>query len=177
MKKVTILCMIVLAMLTSAAFAASNIDTERWFWTASNDKETWYIDKTDITYNPETDTCKTWLLRDIPSMKVVAICNIEISYVKNEMDIYDYVIFEYNNTTPVENGVSNTKEKIFPNSMMEVLKNKSLTLINRDEELAKYKEQQEAEAKQAEQKQKDKEKEQRNKEIANTAIGIIGGLF
>ena len=177
MKKVTILCMIVLAMLTSAAFAASNIDTERWFWTASNDKETWYIDKTDITYNPETDTCKTWLLRDVPAMKVVAICNIEISYSENKIATYDYLIFEYGNTTPLESGISNKREKIFPNTLGEELKNKSLTLINRDEELAEYKKQQEAEAKQVEQEQKDKEKEQRNKEIANTAIGIIGSLF
>lgn len=177
MKKISILCILVLVMLTSAAFAASNIDTERWFWTVSNDKETWYIDKTDITYNPETDTCKTWLLRDIPSREIVAICSIEISYTKNEVNIYDYVIFEYNNTNSIENGVSDTKVKIFPDSMMEVLKNKSLTLINRDEELAEYKKQQEAEAKQVEQEQKDKEKEQRNKEIANTAIGIIGSLF
>ena len=177
MKKICVLCMLMLVMLTTSVFAASNINTDRWFWAVSNDKETWYIDKTDITYNPETDTCKTWVLRDIPGLKVIAICNVEISYSKNVMYVYDYIMYEYGNTTPIGNGVSNKEEKIFPDSMLEVLKNKSLTLINRDEELAEYKKQQEDEAKQAEQERKDEEKEQRNKEIANTAIGIIGGLF
>lgn len=178
MKKICVLCMLMLVMLTTSVFAASNIDTDRWFWVHSNEKETWYIDKQTIEYEPETDSCLLWVLRDIPDMKVTAKVKARIFYTQNKIDQKEYIIYEYGSSVPVESGVSNNNSSnIAPDTMGEILKNKSLTLINRDEELAEYKKQQEDEAKQAEQERKDEEKEQRNKEIANTAIGIIGSLF
>lgn len=178
MKKICVLCMLILVIITSSVLAASNIDTDRWFWVASNDKETWYIDKQTIEYRPETDSCLLWVLRDVPDMKVIAKVKAQIFYTQNKIDQKEYIIYEYGSTIPVESGTSNNNSiNIAPDTMGETLKNKSLTLINRDEELAEYKKQQENEAKQAEQERKDEKKEQRNKEIANTAIGIIGGLF
>lgn len=146
MKKVTILCMFILVMLTSVAFAENKIDTERWFWIVSNEEETIYIDKQTIEYDPATDSSLLWILRDIPNKTATVRCKIQVFYTQNKIKTMDYYIYEYGNSNPVETGVSNTIDTIPPDTMGEVLKNKSLTLINRDEELAKYKEQQEAEA-------------------------------
>lgn len=177
MKKICILCMLIFGLMTSVAFAAHKIDTERWFWITSNDVFTVYIDKSNMDYNPENDTLTTWQYVNYPANNEHVIVKTEVNYTRNTIGTYDYVIYNSTTLAPKKSGIDNTKNTIVPGSIGELIRNVSLTLINRDEELAKYKEQQEAEAKQAEQEQKDKEKEQRNKEIANTAIGIIGGLF
>lgn len=178
MKKICILCMLIFGLMTSVAFAAHKIDTERWFWVASNSELTTYIDKHNIKYNPDIDSCDLWTLSNIPAKNEYRIVHSVIYYKQNIIKSYDFAIYNSNNPQPISSGNQNGFiEPIIPNSIGEILKEKSLTLINRDEELAEYQKQQEAEAQQAEQERKDKEKEQRNKQIADTAIGIIGSLF
>ena len=179
MKKVCIICMLVFGLMTSICFAEdNNIDDSRWFWAASNSQNTIYIDKQNIKYDPATDSTTVWVRCDEPAKNIITMERMQIFYEDNTISAYDYAVYKKGTPNPIDSGDTGMrKEKIIPASLGEIVKNKSLTLINRDEELAKYKEQQEAEAKEAEQEQKDKEKEQRNKQIANTAIGIIGGLF
>lgn len=177
MKKVCIICMLIFGLMTSIVFAENKIDDSRWFWIFSNDTFTVYLDKQNMEYNPEIDTLKTWQLINYPAKNEYVIIRCEVNYTSNTIGVYNYVIYNSTTLEPKKTGNENENGTIIPDSIGELIRDKSLTLINRDEELAKYKEQQEAEAKEAEQEQKDKEKEQRNKEIANTAIGIIGGLF
>lgn len=178
MKKVCIICMLIFGLMTSIVFAENKIDENKWFWVFSDDKTSLYIDKQSIEYDPATDSVKLWVRANDVTKKLTTMELMQIYYADNTISSYDFAVYKEGNNMPIEHGDMNIrKEKIIPNTLGEMVKNKSLTLINRDEELAKYKEQQEAEAKEAEQEQKDKEKEQRNKEIANTAIGIIGGLF
>lgn len=177
MKKVCIICMLVFGLMTSVVFAENKIDDSRWFWITSNDTFTVYLDKQNMEYNPETDTFQTWELINYPAKNEHVMVKCEINYTDNTVANYDYIVYNSTTLEPKKTGNINEKNTIIPASIGELIRNVSLTLINRDEELAKYKEQQETEAKEAEQEQKDKEKEQRNKEIANTAIGIIGGLF
>lgn len=177
MKKIYILCVLILTMLVSTAFA-QNINEDKWFWTYSTDTISIYIDKQNIKYNPENDSVTLWIRGDEPAKNLVTMKLMQIYYTDNTISEYDFAVYQKGNQNPLQTGDTGIrKKKIIPNTLGEALKEKSLTLIDRDKELAEYKEQQEAEAKQQEQEQKDKEKEQRNKEITNTAIGIIGSLF
>ena len=179
MKKICILCILIFGLITSVVFAEdNNIDNSRWFWIGSDSEQSIYIDKQNIKYDVSNDSCDVWICSIFPKKKQYSMCHFVVHYGNNTISSYEYIIYEKGKSEPVyrnnSNGITNN---ISPASIGELVKNKTLTLINRDEELAAYKKQQEEEAKQAEQERKDEEKEQRNKEIANTAIGIIGGLF
>ena len=171
--------MLIFGLITSVVFAENNnIDNSRWFWIGSDSEQSIYIDKQNINYNASDDSCNVWICSIFPAKNQYSMTHFVVHYSNNTISSYEYIIYEKGKSKPVyhdnSNGITNN---ILPASIGELVKNKSLTLINRDEELAEYKKQQEDKEKQAEQERKDEEKEQRNKEIANTAIGIIGGLF
>lgn len=177
-KRVCLLSLLLLSLLVSVVSAETNpIDENRWYWVKSNSESAVYIDKKSIEYNASTDSAKFWILYYIPSDNTKFLYKTEMFYAKNIMSTYQGYAYKIGQQDPIAIENKNIDYEIIPGTFGEAIRDVSLTLINRDEQLAEYKKQQEEEAKQQEQEQKEQEKEQRNKEITNTAIGIIGSLF
>lgn len=177
-KRVCLLSLLLLSLLVSVVSAETNpTDENRWYWVRSTDNTGVYIDKQNIEYDPATDSVNLWVMYYTPTEEKSALEKIQIFYTENLIKTYKQYTYKRGNDFPVNVIDRIVTDEIIPGTFGESIKNVSLTLINRDEQLAEYKKQQEEEAKQQEQEQKEQEKEQRNKEITNTAIGIIGSLF
>lgn len=174
-KRVCLLSLLLLSLLVSVVSA--NPDENRWHWVMSTDRIGIYIDKQSIKYDPATDSVNLWAMFYIPSEEKMVIEKKEINYERNVISTHQTHEYKTNKEEPIRSEYVTTSNEIIPGTFGEAIRDVSLTLINRDEQLAEYKKQQEEEAKQQEQEQKEQEKEQRNKEITNTAIGIIGSLF
>lgn len=175
-KRVCLLCLLLLSLLVSIV-SAKPIDENRWYWVTSNSKTGVYIDKQNIEYDPATDSVNLWVMYYTPTEELTWLEKTQISYTENTMTMFKHYTYTKDSQFPTEVIDRTVTDEIVPGTFGESIRDVSLTLINRDEQLAEYKKQQEEEAKQQEQEQKEQEKEQRNKEITNTAIGIIGSLF
>lgn len=174
-KRVCLLCLLLLSLLVS--IVSANPDENRWHWVMSTDRMGVYIDKQSLKYDAATDSVNLWVMYYTPTEEKIELEKTEINYERNVISTYQKYEYKDGKEEPAENNYVTTSNEIVPNTFGEAIRDASLTLINRDEQLAEYKKQQEEEAKQQEQEQKEQEKEQRNKEITNTAIGIIGSLF
>lgn len=175
-KRVCLLSLLLLSLLVSIV-SANQVDENRWHWVMSTDRMGVYIDKQSIKYDPATDSVNLWVMYYTPTEEKIELEKTEINYERNVISTYQKYEYKNGKEEPAKNNYVTTSNEIVPNTFGEAIRDVSLTLINRDEQLAEYKKQQEEETKQQEQEQKEQEKEQRNKEITNTAIGIIGSLF
>lgn len=82
MKKIIILFTLTMVLFTSIAFANDN---DRWFWLTSNSKQTVYVDKETIEYNPATDIVTVWSMINVPSENWRFISKNEINYKTNSI--------------------------------------------------------------------------------------------
>lgn len=144
MKKIFILCTLILIMFMSTVFA-QNIDEDRWFWISSNSENTIYIDKETIKYNLATDSTDLWICLIRPAENIFMLEHLEIFYKDNTYSAYEYAIYENNHSAPIVSGNAyKIKQLIMPSTVGETIRDRSSELVGRDKKLAEYKEKQQA---------------------------------
>lgn len=177
-KRTILLCLSLICLLVSVASAGSKpIDETRWYWVTSNSQTGVYIDKQNIEYDPATDSVNLWVMYYTPTEELTWLEKTQISYTENTMTMFKHYTYTKDSQFPTEVIDRTVTDEIVPGTFGESIRDVSLTLINRDEQLAEYKKQQDEASKKAVEEQEKQENDQRNEEITRAAIGIIGGLF
>lgn len=188
MRKIIILIALIMLLISSVA-SADKID-DRWFWVSSNSKQTIYVDKETIEYNPATDTVTVWSMINVPSENWRFISKNVINYKTNSLAMKNTHLYNLSTNEHIREitDIDHNFKEIIPGTDGEIIRDKCASLVNRDMKLKEY---QDAQAKAQEQKEQE-EQERINKEheaqekvkqkikqqqTVKTAIGIIGGLI
>ena len=190
MKKMLLLVMVLVGLLSTVS--AKEFNEARWQWFYSNANYTGKIDLNTIAYDPASDTADVWAVWIHPSERQQRLQNYTINFKNNVIILKKLCVYRTGSDETLYNKMFyNTSLTPAPSSGDEALLLAVKGLVGRDAKLAALKKEREEEAQRRleeqraeeqkrleEQKafeEKQKEAEKRNR--VATIGGILGSLF
>lgn len=194
MKKMLLLVMVLVGLLSTVN--AREFNEARWQWFYSNANYTGKIDLNTIAYDPASDTAEVWVVWIHPAEYKQAVRPYKIDFSKNivtvkkaylyetgsDRIIGEYSINDYSWTPPPSSGdealVAAVKGLVGRDTKLAALKKEREEAAQRQLETQRVEEQKWLEAQKAfEEKQKAAQKEAEKRERMATIGGILGSLF
>lgn len=177
MKKELVLVTIFVLCVTMMV-SAKEFNDARWQWFYSNSDYTGKVDLNTLSYDPATDTAKTWAVW-IQTRGFQELREYNIHFADSSVTIIQYYVYRNGSDTVVKEAAVNATRTPAPGSGGEALIASVKGLVGRDAKLADYKNQQENEAQIQEQKRieeqqaaEKKAKHERNRDILRGIFGI-----
>lgn len=177
MKKGLVLATI-FALCSTMMVSAKEFNDARWQWFYSNSDYTGKVDLNTLSYDPSTDTAKTWAVW-VQTKGFQELREYNIHFADSSVTIKHYYVYKNGSDTAINEGTANNTRTPAPGSGGEALIASVKGLVGRDAKLADYKKQQAAEAQLQEQKRiedqqaaEKKAKHERNRDILRGIFGI-----
>ncbi len=165
MKKGLVLATI-FALCSTMMVSAKEFNDARWQWFYSNSDYTGKVDLNALSYDPSTDTAKTWAVW-VRSNGRQQLTSYDIYFENNSMDVGQYYIYQSGSDTAyVQDSFHGQNHTAAPGSGDEALIASVKGLVGRDVKLADYKKQQANEAQARAEEKAQLEKSQQEARIA-----------
>lgn len=193
MKKILLLVMVLVGLLSTVS--AKEFNEARWQWFYSNANYTGKIDLNTLSYDPETDVAEAWAVWIIPENHKQNLRSYDINFKRNNITVKEYYLYKTGSDQLVKSEMLNVSRTPAPGSGEEALIAAVKGLVGRDTKLAALKKEREEEAqrrleeqraeeqkrleeqKAFEEKQKAAQKEAEKRNRVATIGGILGSLF
>ena len=193
MKKIVLLVMVLVGLLSTVS--AKEFNDARWQWFYSNANYTGKVDLNTMSYDPESDTAEVWAVWIYPEEGRQGLRAYTISFKHNMLTGKQGYLYKKGSDRLIDEWTTNSSWTPAPSSGDEALVAAVKGLVGRDAKLATLKkekeeaaqrrleaqraeEQKRLEAQKAlEEKRKAEQKEAEKRERVATIGGILGSLF